>query len=197
MRSSKTHTHSRAERQQPHERQHHINLAKWRHNIDLSVYFVVAITAYTADKGSSALGERENKRKRASERKGRLTERERKKQVVVRILQSVGGKGQCGISEQQSCCILMQQQEQQLEKHADTAVAAAAAKNHALNWRRDSMLPFLFLLLLRGTCATVCVVVVLVLKFRFIALHVVIYFYSWRGNSIATPHANKPSLDPD
>lgn len=58
---------------------------------------------------------------------------ERNKRVVVRILQSVGGKGQCGISEQQSCCILMQQQEQQLEKHADTAVAAAAAENHALN----------------------------------------------------------------
>lgn len=62
-----------------------------------------------------------------------MTERERKKRVVVRVLQSVGGKGLCGISEQQSCCILMQQQEQQLEKHADTAVAAAAAKNHALN----------------------------------------------------------------
>lgn len=193
MRSSKTHTLThRAPTTSP--KQKHINLAKWRHNKDLCVYFVVAITAYAADKGSSALGERMNGRERASE-KADWQRGSVKKRVVVRVLQSVGGKGLCGISEQQSCCILMQQQEQQLEKHADTAVAAAAAKNHALNWRRDSMLPFLFLLLLRGTCATICVVVVLALKFRFIALHVVIYFYSWRGNSMATLHANKPSLD--
>lgn len=92
----------------------------------------MAITAYAADKGSSALGEKANEWKRASVKKRdcRLTE---KKRVVVRVLQGVGEKGLCGISEQQSCCILMQQQEQQLEKHADTAVAAAAAKNHALN----------------------------------------------------------------
>lgn len=196
MRSSKTNTHSRTERQQPHERQQHINLAKWRHNIDLSVYFVVAITAYTADKGSSALGERERISGREQAREKADWQRGSVKNELSCVSCRVWvERGQCGISEQQSCCILMQQQEQQLEKHADTAVAA---KNHALNWRRDSMLPFLFLLLLRGTCATVCVVVVLVLKFRFIALHVVIYFYSWRGNSmVATPHANKPSLDPD